>query len=113
MMRTASKTTASFSDEKKRKSRLRCQRGREVGEALAMRWTDIFREKCGTFNARVSVAQASCLWGQRASRPVLHHTGKMPVPRPATPARSGKLPDERQRKPHRRRPAISHQQKAG
>src|SRR5437763_9886882 len=36
MMRTASRTTASLSDEKKRKTRLRCQLGREVGEALAI-----------------------------------------------------------------------------
>src|SRR2546421_4347684 len=36
MMRTASRTTASLSDEKKRNTRLRCQLGREVGEALAI-----------------------------------------------------------------------------
>src|SRR5205807_5176665 len=36
MMRTASRTTASLSEEKKRKTWLRCQLGREVGEALAI-----------------------------------------------------------------------------
>ena len=59
MISTASRTTASLSDAKNRKTGLRCQRGREVEEGGAMVVTAIFREKLGWFNARV-VLSYSC-----------------------------------------------------